>query len=292
MRLVTQTDCLARSFGDEECVRILARAGFDAIDWSFFEMEQGRGVWCSDGWKEHAVRLRELGQACGIGFSQAHAPFPSTRGDAEYDRTAFERITRSMQASAVMGVRNIVVHPCHHLPYALNRRELWKLNLDFYRRLIPYCEEYGIRVCAENMWQYDDRRRYIIDSVCSQPDEFCALLDELDSPWIVGCLDIGHCALVGVDPARFVREMGSGRLQALHVHDVNYVRDCHTMPFMESLDWNAIARSLGEIGYEGDFTFEADNFLAPFPDALKPEASALMAKTGRYLMERIDAARA
>lgn len=34
MKLVTQTDILAKSFGGQECVRILAKAGFDTADWT------------------------------------------------------------------------------------------------------------------------------------------------------------------------------------------------------------------------------------------------------------------
>jgi sugar phosphate isomerase/epimerase len=83
--------------------------------------------------------------------------------------------------------------------------------------------------------------------------------------------------------------MGKDRLQALHVHDVDYVSDCHTMPFMESLDWNAVAAALAQIRYEGNFTFEADNFLIKMPRELMPEASRLMAQTGRYLIGRIEA---
>lgn len=291
MKLSTQTDVLARTLGHDACVRILAKAGFDAADMSFFEMTNGDGVWCTDGWKEYAQNLRAIADDCGIVFNQAHAPFPSTFANAEKDEVMFGRIVRSMEAASVLGVRDIVVHPCHHLEYALHKDELFQINLDFYRRLIPYCEEYGIRVCAENMWQYDQKRRYIIDSECSQPEEFCALLDELDSEWIVGLLDIGHSALVGIEPSRFIRAMGPKRLQALHVHDVSRVDDSHTMPYLRNLDWEDTARALGEIGYEGDFTFEADNFLAPFPNELLPEASALMAKVGRYLISRIDAAR-
>ena len=52
MKLVTQTDILAKSFGGQECVRILAKAGFDAADWSFFDMERGEGIWCGEGWRE------------------------------------------------------------------------------------------------------------------------------------------------------------------------------------------------------------------------------------------------
>lgn len=289
MRLVTQSEILAASFGDEECVRILAKAGFDAIDWSFFSMTQGEGVWCTDDWRAHALRVRAAGEDCGIAFAQAHAPFPSSRGQEPFDTVIRQRILRSLQAAALLGVKNIVVHPRQQLPYAKSRERLFDENLTFYRSLVPYCEEYGIRVCLENMWQYDDKRGYIVDSVCSQPQEFCALLDALDSPWMVGCLDIGHCALVGVDPADFIRALGPRRLQALHVHDVNHRQDNHTLPFLQALDWESITGALAEIGYEGDFTFEADEFLRAFPKALQPEASALMQKTGRYLIGRIQA---
>ncbi len=289
MRLITTTEKTAEIFGDEESVRILAEAGFDAIDWGFFEMAGGEGIWCTDEWREHALRLKKLGEEYGIGFGQAHAPFPSSYGTEQEDSVAKERILRSMNAAAIMGIRNIVVHPVQHLTYAKEKQRLWEENLAFYRSLIPYCEEYGIRVCAENMWQYDNKRRYIVDSVCSQPEEFCGLLDALDSPWIVGCLDLGHCALVGVEPEDFIRAMGKERLQALHVHDVDYLHDCHAMPFTKNLNWEAITRALAEIGYEGDFTFEADSFYEGFPPQLVPDACKLMERTGRYLVGRIQA---
>lgn len=292
MRLVTETGSLEESFSDEDCVRILAGAGFDAMDWSFFSMLSGKTVWCGDSWKEHALRVRETAKECKIGFSQSHAPFPSSKGEEPFDTEIYGRILRSMEAAAFLGAKHIVVHPRQHLDYAKNRARLWEENVAFYRSLIPYCEEYGIRVCMENMWQYDSKRHYIVDSVCSQPEEFCGLLDEVDSPWIAGCLDIGHAALTGVDPADFIRAMGKKRLAALHVQDVNHVEDCHTLPYLQKLDWESVAAALGEIGYEGDFTFEADSFTGAFPAALKPDACVLMAKTGRYLMERIAAYRA
>lgn len=287
MRLVTQTCILAETFGDEECLRVLAQAGFDAVDWSFFGMEQDRGIWCGAAWREHALRLKEAAEACGIGFSQAHAPFPSSRGEEPYDTKIRTWILRSMEAAALMGVRNIVVHPMQELEYAKNREKLWEENLAFYRSLIPYCETFGIRVCAENMWQWDKKRNYIVESVCAPPEEFNGLLDELDSPWIVGCLDLGHCALVGREPQDMIRAMGAKRLQALHVHDVDYRRDCHTMPFLESIDWEAVTQALADIGYQGDLTLEADEFLRGMPSTLMPEGSRMMARTGRYLIERI-----
>ena len=101
MRLITTTEKTAEIFGDEESVRILAEAGFDAIDWGFFEMAAGKGAWCTDGWKEHALHLKKLGKEYGIAFGQAHAPFPSSYGEAREDSVARERILRSIHAASL-----------------------------------------------------------------------------------------------------------------------------------------------------------------------------------------------
>lgn len=291
MKLSTQTHVSVERLGYEAALRLLADAGYDCIDWSFFEMTVSQGPWCAEGWREHAEAMRALQEELGLCANQAHAPFPSSQGNEEFDTMIRGWIIRSMEAAALMGVKDIIVHPMQHLTYHDNAQTLFDMNVEFYRSLIPYCEKFGIRVCAENMWQYDNKRGYIVDSVCSKPEEFCALLDAVDSPWIVGCLDIGHCALVGQDPAAFIRAMGPKRLQALHVHDVNYKNDCHTVPFSQNLDWESVCAALGEIGYTGELTFEADNTLRPFPDELLPAATTMMAKIGRYLISRVDAHR-
>ncbi len=292
MRLVTQTDVMARTFGDEEAVRLLAKAGYDGIDWSFFPMNRGECIWNTDAWEQHARDLKAIADDCGVVITQAHAPFPSSKGEEPYDAEILEAIKRSMHASAIMGVEHIIVHPRQHLPYEANKEQLWQENLEFYRSLLPYCEEWGIRICTENMWKRDPKRGYIIPSMCSLPETFNAMIDEVNSPWLVGCLDLGHCGLVGIEPQDFIRAMGAKRLRALHVHDVDYLRDCHTMPFIHNLEWEPITQALADIGYEGDFTLEADNFFNAFPDEMKLEASTFMAKTARYLMGRIEAKKA
>lgn len=291
MRLVTQSHCLADSFGDEQAVRMMAEAGYDGIDWSFFGMTNDDDIWCGDSWQEHAEHLKKVGDECGIVFRQAHAPFSTSKGEEPYDTVMMQRIIRSMEAASIMGIEYIVVHPKQHLPYAKNKKILFDWNVAMYRELIPYCEKFNIHVCTENMWQYDSNRGVIIDSVCSQPEEFCAMVDAVDSEWLVACLDIGHSALVGVDPADFIRELGNKRLKALHVHDVDHRHDCHTLPFMEKLDWASITAALGEIDYQGDFTFEADNFLFVLPKKLQLEGAKFMVKTGRYLIEQVENSR-
>lgn len=289
MRLVTQTDLIAGAVGDLECVRLLKRAGFDAIDWSFFEMTEGQGIFCTDQWKEHALAIRAEADRGGIAFSQAHAPFPSSRGEEPFDTVIVERIIRSMEVASILGVRNIVVHPKQHLYYPENSEQLFAENVIFYKQLMPHAQRLNIRVCTENMWQVDPNRKYIVGSVCAAPDEFNALIDAVDSPYIAGCLDVGHSALTGWDIPAFIRKMGQRRLQAVHLHDVNYVEDNHTLPFQEKLPWEDIMAALGGIDYQGDFVFEANNFLKNLPVELIEPACTFMAQTGRYLMSRIEA---
>ena len=44
---------------------------------------------------------------------------------------------------------------------------------------------------------------------------------------------------------------------------------------------------LTDIEYDGDLTFEADNFMKKYPDELIPEALNYMCKIGRYMIKQI-----
>lgn len=291
MKLITNTSQCVKKLGMDETIEMMARAGFDALDWSFFDMWQETSIWRQDNWRELAAHVREQCAACGISVVQAHAPFPTSGDTKEFDDHAMSLILQAMEAASIMGATQIVVHPRQQLPHARFSEQLFEENVALYKGLIPYCEKWNIRVCAENMWQYDKRREYIVDSVCSRPEEFNALLDAVDSRWIIGCLDLGHCALVGQEPAEVIRKMGASHIKALHVHDVDWKHDNHDMPFLQKQDWEAICRALGEIGYEGDFTFECDTFQDRFPAPLCEAATAMLAQVGRYLISRVEAYR-
>jgi hypothetical protein len=122
------------------------------------------------------------------------------------------------------------VHPKQHLPYMENREALLQMNIEFYNRLIPYCEKYNIMVATENMWQQNRISRAVIDSTCSRAWEFNKYIDAIDSPWIVGCLDVGHVSLMSTSIPDFIRAMGKDRLQALHIHDTDMIIGLLGMP--------------------------------------------------------------
>lgn len=88
-----------------------------------------------------------------------------------------------------------------------------------------------------------------------------------------------------------VRALGHDRLGALHVHDTDLIRDLHTLPYMGKQNWNEICRALGQIKYEGVFTYEAECFLRPYDDDFLPTALKFMHDTGRMLIKKIEKSR-
>ena len=271
----------------EEAIDLMSKAGFDAIDFAFFD-EKFYGVE-TDGadFKSYFQTLKAMAEEKGMCFNQAHAPIPSSRPDEDWTARMFENIVRSIRNSSYLGIPHIVVHPVQHISYWKegSPERLFEMNMDFYGRLKPYSEEYGVKIALENMWHY--RSRQITHSVCSRAEEFNKYLDTLNSDCFVGCLDIGHATLVCENAEDMIRKMGKDRLQALHVHDVDGIKDLHTLPYYGITDWDQIAKALKEIGYEGDFTFEVDGFFNPLPKELFAAAAGQMVATGRHIMNKI-----
>ncbi len=287
MLLSTMTYPLSSTHSLEESVKIIKDTGFDAYDLTFCGLPSDHAIYGDDR-MQMAKNLREYADSIGIVCNQAHAPFPTSTGDKEKDEQIFERVVKSMEVAAYLGATHIVVHPNQHLPYMENSEVLFEMNMAFYRRLLPYAEKYNIKIATENMFQWHNNASVCKDSTCSQTKEFIRYVDEINSPYFVACVDIGHAGLVDVDVCDMIRRMGKERIGCLHVHDNNKILDQHTLPYLGKLDWKKICSALREIGYEGDFTFEAQKFFKTFPTELHPSCHKLLHDTGRYLISLIE----
>lgn len=283
MKLSSTSGRLQRNFGFHRAIDILVDAGYDAIDFSQFFAE----VYTADFDRDFFVEIRKYAEDKGAYFNQSHAPYGSSFEDEEKTAQRFVEITTAMKKASCLGVKNVIVHPCQHLRYDVegNPERLFEYNMEFYKRLIPYCEEYGVRVALENMWQ---KTGMVNHSTCSRPEEFIKYLDTLNNDCFVACLDIGHATLVREDVCDFIKALGNKRLQCLHVHDVNGIDDSHTIPFLGVANWERIMKALAEIDYKGDLTFEADLFMEGFPLEMWPDCAKFMVKTGRYLVSRFE----
>ncbi len=284
MKLVTQTDVLSARMGDASAVTMICKSGFDGIDYSMFAMKEDDCILNSSAYEKHVTELKRIAEGFGKSFEQSHAPFPPCiQGNKEYNRKMMERTKRAIEIAGMLDAKICVVHPVHYT------RDQLRKNIAMYLELEPYAEKYGVKIALENMWGH--RLKKIIPNVCSVADDFNAHLDALNRKNFTACLDLGHCGLVGEDAATMIRKMGHNRIGCLHIHDNDFVSDSHTLPYTMKMDWQSIITALGEIDYQGNFTYEADMFMGKFPTDLAPACMKFMCEVGRSMMKKIESCR-
>lgn len=282
MKLVTQTEALSDRFGDEAAVRILCESGFDGIDYSMFMMKDDDCILNTSEYKNHAKKLAVIAESYGVTFEQAHAPFPSAKdGNCEYNQKMHEKLKRSLEVAGLLDAKICVVHPVQF------KENQFEQNMELYSKLEPYAADYGVKIALENMWGRDKELDRIVPNVCSVAEEFNRYVDAVNPEHFTACLDLGHCGLVGDNAGAMIRQMGK-RLGCLHVHDNDHIHDSHTFPYTAKMDWDDILRALGEIDYQGNFTFEADYFMDNFPDDLLAACERFLHDVGRSMMRKIE----
>ena len=288
MLISTQNHVLAASFGMFKANEILADCGYDAIDVSFFANLYD--FIFEDDYKEKAFEMKSAMDKRGVSFNQAHAPFGG--GYDNYIQNLVPRFPRVFEFCSLLGVKQIIVHPIQRGIFAGHEKEIFDLNVKFYKDLAPLAKANGLKIAIENMWQRHPVNKQIVDDICADPKELAAMYDALNDPEaFTVCLDVGHVALCRREPADALRILGHDRLGALHVHDVDYIDDLHTLPGIEKIDFNGVCKALADIDYKGEFTLEADNFLKKYDDDHKPCAAKFMADTARYFANKTDSLR-
>ncbi len=270
-----------------EAVNLVAEAGFDALDLSLFRMNWEGDALAGPDYKQEVERIRIAAEKWGIKFEQAHAPF-RFKDKSNMEGEVMPLTLRALEICGMLGVKIMVVHPIHYAHYRKHKEEMHQKSIEYYRSLIPYCEKHGVKVALENMWTCNPITGYIEDDACSSPEEFAAWIDELNSPWITGCLDLGHCGIVGRDTADFIRKVGAERIGCLHVHDNDHHHDTHTSPYYGKMDWDGITAALKDIGYKGNFTYETDTFINKMPKELLLAGLKYQEAIGRYLIKKIE----
>ena len=260
MKTSTEINSASRIVGEFKAVELIGKAGFDAWDFSLFNM--GRYDWANgkiidnphplngNEYVKFARELKNIGQAYGMVCNQSHAPFPS-------DKMPFDYLKRSIECTAEAGGDICIIHPINAAPL--------EENVEFYNKLLPFAKEYGVRIATENMWSWDKDKDQSAFSACATSKSFCDHVDAVNSPYLVACLDLGHAEMrgSGEGAAKMIRDLGS-RLQALHIHDNDRWHDSHQIPFSMQIDFEEIAKALKDINYTGYLTLECDQYLNAF----------------------------
>jgi sugar phosphate isomerase/epimerase len=197
-------------------------------------------------------RVDKIARSCahlGLAIVSLHGPFYSHVDDAKAGRwltlyhedssvraMALAELKKVLWTAAEIGGPMVVVH--------------WEetgQGRDELGRLVEAAGEAGVRIALENS---HNRAEASVGTLLD-------VLERFDSEAPVGlCFDTGHAHMAEDDLLSALRAAAS-RLLSFHVHDNDGSDDSHLVPYRGSIDWEAFAGSVRELGLEKrPFTLE------------------------------------
>lgn len=285
MRLSTGSYAFSEKYGDFQAVEKLKAWGFDCLDYGYLNKHGGIPALQGDH-VEYAEKLRKRMDEVGIVCNQAHAPNVSGKVWDE-SNPSFALVVRAMQSASILGAEYIIVHPQGLHPFEERKVGIVDYNEQFYSALQPYCERFGIKIGIENLFTFDSTFQAYKPTL-GRPEEINELMRRMDERYFGFCLDTGHTVFAQYCPEDFIAELDKGIIRCVHVHDNFYNADIHTLPYLGRLNWRKIIQALKTHGYQGDFTYEATNFVRRMPIELMDDAVAFMVKLGRRFVAKLE----
>lgn len=242
---------------------------------------------------------KEGAKKAGIYINQMHMPYPNyvPNGSRELNDYLWNNVApKSMKICAFFECPYIVMHG-FKLARNLGSEELeWEQTEKFIDSLAPMAKEMGITICIENL--YNSIAGHIVEGPCCNARKAVERIDRINEKYgaeILGfCFDTGHANLVGINFEEFISTL-DGRLKVLHIHDNDGIGDLHQIPFTftrsrenaVATDWDGFVRGLKRIKFDKVLSFETAPVLTAFPDEMKQNSLAFIAKIGNYFAEKI-----
>ncbi len=256
MKVSTEIGSIEKHVGQERAVELVAKAGFDAFDFSMFSMRYPdiSHPLNTTSALAHARTLKRIASDNGVVCNQSHAPFPV------FEKIVYDRLKSAIEYTAEAGGKICIIHPDNYK----NAEQ----NAEMYFKLLPFAKDCGVKIATENMWCWDNENDCATFAACATAEDFNAHLDAVNDDFFVACLDIGHAEMMDnlnadVTAPKMIYALGS-RLQALHIHDNDRHHDSHQIPFSMNIDFKSIVTALKAVEYSGYLTLEADRYLAEY----------------------------
>ncbi|MBQ5824017.1 MAG: sugar phosphate isomerase/epimerase [Clostridia bacterium] len=287
MKISTEIGSCAKIIGEQRAVELVAKSGFDAWDFSMFDM-------CNYDWgnkrllpTDHplaggnylafARELKQIGLDNGIVCNQSHAPFPTACAEIR------SYLKRAIECTAEAGGNICIIHP--------DNNKSAQENAQMYLELLPFAKSCGVKIATENMWNWDGEKDQAAPAACSDPESFLAYLEAVNDEFLVACLDIGHAEMRGLNTTAvdMIKALGP-HLQALHIHDNDKWHDSHQIPMSMQIDFASVVKALKEIGYTGYFTLESDSYLCGRTPGNVFDGIVSLAKADKYLADMFEKA--
>lgn len=308
LKIGVQTRNIVEDVHPSTGFEMLARAGFSCVDFSLNDYLRNNDIYESklnDFFDKSVSELRdffsphkEAAKSASISFSQMHMPYPIhvPYADGRINTYLAEIVApKSLAVCAFFECPYIVVHGFKLARELGSEWAEWEMTERFLQSLAPVAASSGITLCVENLYSW-------IDGPCTNAHLAADRIDRFNDRFgteVLGfCFDTGHANMLGLDFEDFLTTLGK-RVKVLHVHDNDGIYDLHQIPFTftrtrenKSLtDWEGFINGLRNADYSNVISFETGPVLQAFPEELKEDVLAFIAKIGAYFIQRINSAK-
>ena len=309
-QLGVQTKNVVNDDHPEEGFAMLSQAGFSCADFSLNDHLKNKDIYQSElnTFFDRSVQELEAffaphktgAQAAGIRIQQMHMPYPVyvPAGSRELNEYLWREVgPKSMAVCAYLECPYIVIHGFKLARFLGSEEKEWAETEKFIDSIAPYAKETGITICIENL--YDGVGGHLLEGPCCDAGKAAERIDRINEIYhaeVLGfCFDTGHANLVGLDMEKFITKLGH-RLKVLHIHDNDGIMDLHQIPFTftktrenkVSTDWDDFIRGLRNIHYDKVLNFETAPVLTAFPEVMKRDVLAFIARIGKYFEGEIE----
>ncbi|MEO8614300.1 MAG: sugar phosphate isomerase/epimerase family protein [Luteolibacter sp.] len=201
---------------------------------------------------EDVARAGERMRTLGLLPVSFHAPFAEkidiTALDPGARAVAVHELVVACEAAAVMGVKNMVLHPGPERsgrPPEAEFLDRMRNAAETLNTVAERCGKLGVHLLLENMLPH---------LLFGHINDMLYLLGSIRTCDVGACLDTGHAFLA--------RELGtvihklSGHLHLVHVNDNRGDRDEHLAPGEGHIDWPCFIRELKRSNFSGTLILE------------------------------------
>ncbi len=275
MRIVTTTSVFEPGYPADKAAQRLKRLGFEAQDMALdFWQDAPDSPFLGEDALTWAKDLRKRAEALGIPYTHSHAP-------AEAGEHPI--ISRSLKVAATLGAKYMVLHPvCGRDGRSFDEpEEFIDANI---RAITPWLDEAracGVVILSENLFR----------GASHDPRVIAELVRRVGSASFGWCYDAGHANCFGFRPV--VLKDCAVVPASLHIQDNHgTAADEHLIPGDGTVDWDAFADTLKQIGYAGDCVLEAHNQSLNAPDGERDAILARLLDAARVLRGKMEAGKA
>ena len=238
---------------DEERIRELHRAGFRYIDLNMYSFTPDC-AYMSENWREEVYKIKRLAEELGMEFVQAHSqggnPLSDDKAHVEF---LIASTLRQIEICEILGIGNTVVHPGYKP--GVSKEEWFKLNKEFYEKLLPTAEKCGVNILCENSTKANMGDMYFLITGKDNRE----FVDYVGHPRLHVCWDTGHANCEG-NQYEDILALGD-QLYAIHYNDNRGTMDEHVAMYVGTLNHDEVINALIDVGFKGYFTLECDSTL-------------------------------